>query len=65
MRNLQTILESLREGIGADLARFVGGDLNSDFDSDDANAGITGEDIFAILARAKTGQTEALPARAE
>ena len=59
MRTLQTILESLRDGIGTDLLKHVAGDQNPDLDSDDA--GITAEDVLNILARAKAQQTEGLP----
>ena len=62
MRTLQTILESLRDGIGSDLVRYVAGDQNPDLDSDDA--GITAEDVLNILARAKARQTEGLPGSA-
>jgi hypothetical protein len=63
MRTMQTILESLRDGIGADLTRFVSGDQGPDLDS--KNAEITAEDVFNILARAKMRQAEGLPAGAE
>ena len=63
MRTMQTILESLRDGIGADLARFASGDQYPDPDSE--NAEITAEDVFNILARAKMQQAEGLPASAE
>ena len=63
MRTLQTILESLRGGIGADLVKYVAGDQNPDLDGDDA--GITTDDVLDILARAKARQTEGLPGSAD
>ncbi|MGA7326048.1 MAG: hypothetical protein WBX25_16575 [Rhodomicrobium sp.] len=63
MHTIQTILESLRDGIGADLTRFVSGDQEPDVDS--KNAEINAEDVFNILARAKMRQAEGLPASAE
>jgi hypothetical protein len=62
MQALQDILGSLRDGIGADLARYVAGD-QYDLDRDDTK--ITAEDVFAILARAKAQRIEEHPASAE
>jgi hypothetical protein len=63
MPNLQTILESFRDGIGADLARLLASGQNSDLSIDEA--AITAEDVFNILAKAKTRRAEGLPGSAE
>jgi hypothetical protein len=63
MHTIQTILESLRDGVGADLARFVSGDRKPALDSN--NVEINAEDVFNILARAKMRNAEGRPATAE
>jgi hypothetical protein len=63
MPDLQTILENLRDNVGAELARYIAGTQNPVLNGD--NVEITAEDVFNILAKAKTRQAAGLPGSAE
>ncbi len=59
MLTLQNILETFRNGIGADLAGYVAGEQNRDLDSDDTE--ITAEDVLKIITRGKRSTVSQVP----
>jgi hypothetical protein len=59
MLTLQNILDTLRNGIGADLAGYVSGGQNSDLNSGETE--ITAEDVLKIITRGKRSAVSLVP----